>query len=86
MEGYLGCCEALRDADLDPFVADIPTRTLCLAGTVDPVVTTDAIRSLAQRLPRGEYDEIPASHLSNVEAPTTFTDRLARFLRTDAAR
>ena len=85
VDGYLGCCAALRDADLTGGVPSISTRTAFIAATFDPFVSTADIQSLARRVPGAVYHEITASHLSNVEAPTTFIDRLARFLRGDDA-
>ena len=79
-QGYVGCCEALRDADLIADAARIKARTLVIAGAHDPATPPEQGRFLAARIAGARYLELPASHLSNIEAAEAFTDALMDFL------
>jgi 3-oxoadipate enol-lactonase len=79
-EGYVGCCQAIRDADLASEAAAIRAPTLVLSASHDPATPPGEGRALAARVPGARYVELPASHLSNLEAPAAFTDELVRFL------
>jgi 3-oxoadipate enol-lactonase len=80
VEGYVGCCAALRDGDLRSVVPEIRSPVLAVAGARDPAVPVDDTRWLAEQIPNAEYAELPTAHLSNVENPTAFTKTLASFL------
>jgi len=78
--GYAGCCEALRDSDLRSVVPDIRCPVLVLCGAHDPAVPIEDARWLAAHIPNAEYAELSTAHLSNVENPAAFTQRLSTFL------
>ncbi len=80
LEGYLGCCDALRDGDLRPVVPEIRCPVLILAGSHDLAVPIEDARWLVRQIPNAEYAELPTAHLSNVEDPAAFTQRLSTFL------
>lgn len=80
-EGYAGCCEALARADLRADIARIPVPTLIVAGSADPVTTVADGRFMQAAIPGARLAEVPASHLSNLEAPEAFNEALAQFLR-----
>ena len=51
-DGYIGCCAALRDADLRPAVQGIRARALVIAGDRDPSTPVVGRRSSSMtRLP-----------------------------------
>jgi 3-oxoadipate enol-lactonase len=79
-QGYLACCEALRDADLIADVARIKARTLVITGAHDPAAPPEQGRFLAARIAGARYLELPASHVSNIEAAEAFTAALVDFL------
>jgi 3-oxoadipate enol-lactonase len=79
-EGYAACCEALAVADLRPDLGRIEAATLVIAGAQDPVTTVADAQALAGAIKGAALATLPASHLSNVEAPDRFTDALASFL------
>ena len=79
-EGYLGCCDALRDGDLRPVVPEIRCPVLVLAGSHDLAVPIEDARRLVGQIPNAEYAELPTAHLSNVEDPAAFTQKLSTFL------
>lgn len=80
LEGYAGCCAALRDADLREDVSEITAPTLVMAGTQDPATSVADARFLVERISGTRYAELPAAHLSNVEAAAGFTAQLTGFL------
>jgi 3-oxoadipate enol-lactonase/4-carboxymuconolactone decarboxylase len=81
-EGYIGCCAALRDADLTPLLAQIKTPTLVLVGDRD-VSTPWAGHGevLAREILRSQVLHLPAAHLSNIERPRSFSAAVLEFLR-----
>ena len=58
LEGYLGSCAALREADLSESLGGIGTPALCICGSEDASTTPDEVRSLAGRLPDARYAEV----------------------------
>jgi len=81
VEGYTGCCAAIRDADLGDAISRIQAPTLILTGTHDPVAPPSDGHFMEQRIPGAQYRELPAAHLSNIEAGEAFTMELSNFLR-----
>lgn len=79
-EGYIACCEAIRDLDARDGVSAIPVPTLVITGSKDPATPPADGRFLAERIPAARYVELSASHLSNIEAPEQFTGELIEFL------
>ena len=78
--GYLGCCAAVRDADLRGELGSIRTPTLVIAGHADAATTPGDGRLVADGIPGARYLELPAAHISNLEAAEGFTAALAGFL------
>ncbi len=78
--GYTACCAAIRDADEHADLAAITARTLVIAGAHDPATPPAAGRALAAAISGSRYVELPASHLSNLEAEAAFTAELLAFL------
>ena len=79
-EGYTACCAAIRDADLGEMISTIQSPTMVIVGTHDPVATPADARFMTERIPGSKYVELPAAHLSNIEAAEAFTMELYRFL------
>ena len=81
-EGYAACCEALAQADLRGAIASIQVPTLLIAGASDPVTTVADAQAMQRAIAGARLVELPASHLSNLEAPAAFDHALAGFLAT----
>lgn len=79
-EGYIGCCAAIRDADLAGSLASIRAMTLVIGGSLDVSTPPAVQRSLADALPNAELLILDAAHLTNVERPEEFTTAVSRFL------
>jgi 3-oxoadipate enol-lactonase/4-carboxymuconolactone decarboxylase len=80
-EGYIGCCAALRDADLTPLLSQIKSPTLILVGERD-VSTPWAGHGeiLAREIAGSQVLHLPAAHLSNIERPRSFSAAMLEFL------
>jgi 3-oxoadipate enol-lactonase len=79
-EGYIANCAAVRDFDSRKYLQSIHIPTLVIAGTHDPSTTPAEGQFLAQNIPGARYVELPAAHLSNIEARDQFNTALASFL------
>jgi 3-oxoadipate enol-lactonase len=79
-EGYLGCCAALRDADLRDAVGRIAAPTLALAGTTDVSTPLASLEFLRDHIPGARMVTFDAAHLSNVEQAEAFSDAVLRFI------
>jgi 3-oxoadipate enol-lactonase len=79
-EGYVACAGAIRDADERDDLGAIPVPTLVVAGSRDPATPPADGRRLADGIAGAEYVELPAAHLSNLEAPEAFASAVVAFL------
>lgn len=80
-EGYAASCAAVRDADLRRSLQRIRAPTLVIGGTEDRSTPPADARFIAEQVPDGHYVELPASHLSNIQAAPAFTQALVQFLK-----
>jgi len=80
VEGYVGCCAAIRDMDQRETISRIKATTLVIAGTYDPSTPPAMGQHIAATVPGARYVELPAAHLSNIEAAAKFNDAVAQFL------
>ena len=83
VSGYLGCCAALRDADLRAEVARVVAPTLVVTGAHDRSTPPADGLWLADTIAGAHHVEFDAAHLTNVECASAFTDAVQAFL--DAA-
>ncbi len=81
-EGYIANCAAVRDMDLRNKLGAVQVPALVLAGTYDPVATPADGHFLAERILGARYAEVPAAHLSNLEARDDFNRTVLKFLGT----
>jgi 3-oxoadipate enol-lactonase len=84
-QGYIACCEAIRDSDLTAEAARVSAPTLVISGAHDPATPPAQGRELASLIRGARYLELNASHLSNIEAEPAFTAALREFLSAAAA-
>ncbi len=80
VEGYAGCCAAIRDMDQTKTVSGIKATTMVIAGTYDPSTPPAMGQSIARAIQGARYVELPTAHLSNIEAAATFNDVVSYFL------
>ena len=79
-DGYLGCCAALRDADLRDAIAAIACPVLAIAGSTDPATTPEGLHFIHQRIRGSQLVTLETAHLSNVERAEEFTAAVRAFL------
>jgi 3-oxoadipate enol-lactonase len=80
VEGYIGCCAALRNADLRAALPGIGVRTLVIVGTYDVANPPAEGRAFAEKIRGARVVELDAGHISNVEAPERFAAEVIGFL------
>jgi 3-oxoadipate enol-lactonase len=79
-QGYVACCEAIRDMDHRDLLGRIGAPTLIIAGRRDqatPLATTQLIHN---RIADAKLTILEAAHMSNVEEPRAFADAVLGFL------
>ena len=79
-DGYLGCCAALRDADLRDQIATIQRPTLVIASTDDMATPSDGLAFIRDRVPGARMVTVNSRHLSNIECAEDFTAAVLDFL------
>lgn len=82
VEGYVGICRAIRDADLTEAAGTIDKRTLVLCGEQD-IATPPALgRALAGAIAGAEFALIADSgHLPCIEQPDALAHRIEQFFK-----
>jgi 3-oxoadipate enol-lactonase len=78
--GYAACCDALAESDLRDQISRIAAPTLLVAGEWDPVTTVADAQAMQASIPGSKVAVVPASHLSNLEAPEAFERAILNFL------
>ena len=81
IEGYIACCEAIRDMDHRDLLKNITAPTLVIAGRHDPATTVENAEFLCSHIPGAKLALFDAAHISNVEQPTTYANEVSDFLR-----
>jgi len=80
-DGYLGCCEAIRELEYTAALPRIQAPTLVVAGEIDQGTTPAMARVIADGIPGARLAIIRgASHLSAVEKPAEFNALVEEFL------
>src|SRR5438093_9027704 len=79
-EGYAACCAAIRDMDQRVTIASARAPTLVVGGSRDPATPPEHGRAIADRIRGARVIELPAAHLSNVEAAEAFNEAVLGFL------
>ena len=79
-DGYAASCAAVRDMDLRYALGRIRVPTLVIVGSDDMSTPASDGRYIADHIQNARYVELPAAHLSNVQAASSFTQALLQFL------
>ena len=83
VDGYVGCCAALRDADLRPAAARVACPALIITGRHDPATPPGDGQWLAEQIRGARIVELDAAHLSNVECAADFSTAVRDFISAD---
>jgi 3-oxoadipate enol-lactonase len=82
LDGYIGTCCALRDADLTEEAPRVENPTLVVCGADDVATPPKLGQELAQLIPHAEFSLIErAAHLTCIEQPEALVGRMIRFFR-----
>jgi 3-oxoadipate enol-lactonase len=82
LQGYLGTCCALRDADLTEEAPRVNQPTLILCGAHDIATPPELGQELARRIPPAEFSLIErAAHLPCIEQPQAVIGRMIQFFK-----
>lgn len=80
-EGYAGCCAAIRDMDQTGALAQIRIPVLVISGDFDVSLPWAGHgEPLARGIAESRVVHLPTAHLSNLEAPRSFTAAVLGFL------
>ena len=80
-QGYLGCCEAIREMEYTEALARVRAPTLVIAGELDQGTPVSMAQAIVDRVPGARLAVIAgASHLSVVEKPAEFASLVTAFL------
>ncbi|HXK47649.1 MAG TPA: alpha/beta fold hydrolase [Deltaproteobacteria bacterium] len=86
IEGYCGCCAAIRDMDLREAIRNITTRTMIMVGEEDQGTPVSAAEFIHERIASSSLKVIPgAAHFLNMEQAGIFNATLLDFLDTGRA-
>ena len=80
VEGYVGCCEAIRDMDHRDILLRIAARTLVIAGRQDQATPLAAPQFIHSRIAGAALRILDAAHISNIEQPMAFSEAVLDFL------
>ena len=80
VDGYIACCEAVRDMDHRDILGKITAPTLVIAGRHDPATTLEAGEFIRSRISGAAMTVFDAAHISNVEQPHDYADAVLGFL------
>jgi 3-oxoadipate enol-lactonase len=81
VDGYVGTCAAVRDADLTESTRALKMPTLCIGGDQDGTTPPDVVRSMADLIRNSEFRIIPdAGHIPCIEQPAAVAGLIGTFL------
>ena len=82
VDGYVGTCASVRDADLTESTRALKVPTLCISGDQDGTTPPDIVRSMAELIRNSEFRVIAdAGHIPCIEQPGAVADLIGAFLR-----
>ena len=82
VDGYVGTCAALRDADLTSAaqILNLPAR--CLAGSEDGATPPGLVKLMSDLIPKSRFQVVDgAGHLPCIEAPREMADVIAGIIQ-----
>jgi 3-oxoadipate enol-lactonase len=80
-DGYLGCCAALRDADLRDRISGLSAPTLLIASSADTATPPEGLEFIRAHVTGAQLVTLDSAHLSNIERAEEFTAAVLEFLK-----
>lgn len=81
VDGFVGCCEAVRDMDFRATTPRITAPVLVIVGAQDPATPPAAGEDIQKMVKGAKLVSLDAAHLSNLEQPKAYTDTVLNFLK-----
>ena len=81
LEGYIGCCEAVRDMDHRDLLKDIKPPVLVIAGRDDNATPVAFAEFLHANIPGSRLKIVEGAHIANVENPQVYTETVLSHFR-----
>lgn len=82
LDGYVGTCAAIRDADLTESTRALKLPVLCIGGDQDGSTPPALVRSMADLIDGSQFHVIPQSgHIPCVEQPEAVAALILQFLK-----
>ena len=82
LEGYLGCCHAIKGTDFYTPTSGLRLPTLGIASSEDRVTPTDLVRETLDVIPGSKFHLMRRlGHLPCVEAPEAYAEVITQFLK-----
>jgi 3-oxoadipate enol-lactonase len=81
LEGYLLCCEAVRDIDFRASTPTIGAPTLVIVGAQDPATPPEHGIAIQKMIEGAKLVSLEAAHLSNIEQPIHYSEAVLDFLK-----
>jgi 3-oxoadipate enol-lactonase len=79
-EGFVACCEAVRDMDFRASTPRITAPTLVIVGSQDPATPPSAGEDIHKMIKGSQILALDAAHISNYEQPKAYTEAVLKFL------
>jgi 3-oxoadipate enol-lactonase len=80
LDGFIGCCEAVRDIDFRATTPTISAPTMVIVGSKDPATLPEYGEAIQKMVKGAKLTSLEAAHLSNIEQPNAYTDAVLAFL------
>lgn len=80
VEGYTGCCAAIRDMDQRTAIRSITNSVLVIIGSRDPATKPADGELIASSIRNAKTVIFDAAHISNIEQPGAFASTVMDFL------
>ncbi len=80
-QGYLACCQAIRDADFTSDAKKIAVPVLCIGGEHDGSTPPVLVEAMARQIPASKIEMIKgAAHLPCIETPEIYSSLISTFV------
>lgn len=79
-DGYIACCEAVRDMDFRDSNPKVSVPTLVIVGAQDPATPPAAGEAIRKAIPGAQLVSLEAAHIANIEQPQAYTDTIVKFI------
>ncbi len=80
-EGYVACCQAIRDMDFRASNPSIKASTLVIVGAKDPATPPAQGEAIAAQIPGAKLISFEAAHIANMEQPAPYAKAVLDFLK-----